>query len=105
MNYEEAIKLARNWTTDHDIGLDGWRSVIAVMLQRITVLETTNKNLHEYCNKLAKENDALSLDLGIKEKDFVLPPQPYLKTVADIIKECEYKATKPAKDNLGKESW
>ena len=70
MNYDEAIKLARNWTMDHDISLDGWRSVIAVMLQRITILETTNKNLHDHCHRLTKENEALSLDLGIKQKDF-----------------------------------
>lgn len=91
MNYAEAIKLAHEWTKGHDPSLDGWRSVIAVLLQRVTVLETSNKNLHEHCDQLRQEIDRLTLDLGIKNNDFVLPPQPQLRTIADIIKECERK--------------
>ena len=39
MNYEQAKELAAAWTQGHDISLDGWRSVIAVLLQRVNELE------------------------------------------------------------------
>lgn len=87
MNYLEAKRLATEWTTGHDTTLGGWRSVVAVLLQRVTILETTNQNLHEHIAKLQSENEALSLDLGIKDNDFRLPDQPQLKTLADIIRE------------------
>lgn len=91
MNYQEAIKLAQAWTKDHDVRLDGWRSVILLLSNRITVLETTNQNLHDHISKLQHQIDALSLDLGIKDQDFRLPDQPQLKTIADIIRETESK--------------
>lgn len=72
MNYEEAKKLGKNWTQGHDVSLDGWRSVISVLLERITILETTTKNLHDHLARLQEENAALSLDLGIKDKAFVI---------------------------------
>lgn len=89
MNYLEAKELGEAWTKDHDISLDGWRSVIAVLLQRISVLEMSNAELTKALAKIQLENEALSLDLGIKDQDFRLPPQPQLKTIADIIRECE----------------
>ena len=39
MTYEEAVKLGKDWTQGHDISLDGWRSVIAILLQRNRELE------------------------------------------------------------------
>ena len=84
MTYEEAKRLGLEWTKGHDINLDGWRSVIAVLLQRIQIAETTNANLHEHIRELSKEVDALSMDLGIKNQDFRLPDQPQL---ADIARE------------------
>lgn len=91
MNYDEAIKLARSWTSQKDADNDGWRAVIALLLNRVTVLETTNANLHEHLRRMGEQIDALSLDLGFKEKCFEMPPQPQLKTIADIIKECQSK--------------
>ena len=77
MRYDEAKKLGTEWTKGHDVSLDGWRSVIAVLLTRI--------------NELEAENEALAIDLGIKNNDFKLPPQPQLQTIADIIREVEGK--------------
>lgn len=91
MNYQEAKTLAEAWTKDHDTELEGWRSVIAVLLQRINTVESANKELNGALAKMQLENESLSLDLGIKDQDFRLPPQPQLKTIADIIKECEGK--------------
>jgi len=73
MNYQEAVKLAQEWTRGQDVSLDGWRSVIAVLLERVTVLETANKNLHDHIRRLGGQIEALSLDLGIQEQDFLLP--------------------------------
>ena len=105
MDYHEAKQLGQSWTTGHDVNLGGWRSVITVLLQRITILETTNKNLHDHCQRLSRENEALSLDLGIKDQDFRLPPQPQLQTIADIIRECEKKPSTGTKDNSSTEAW
>lgn len=91
MTYEEAVKLGKDWTQGHDISLDGWRSVIAILLQRNRVLEEHMVDLTKAVRRLQSENEALSLDLGFREKCFELPPQPQLKTIADIIKECERK--------------
>lgn len=68
MNYEEAKKLAQAWTKDHDVELDGWRSVIAVLLSRTTHLEAHNENLTATVRRLQNENEALSLDLGLRNK-------------------------------------
>lgn len=67
MNLNEAKQLARAWTQGHDVDLDGWRSVIAVLLARVEELET--------------------------ETDFKLPPQPQLLTIADIIKDTQDKSS------------
>jgi hypothetical protein len=45
MNYLEAIRLAQAWTKDHDIQLDGWRSVILLLYRRIEYLESFNLDL------------------------------------------------------------
>lgn len=67
MNLDEAKRLARAWTTNHDVDLDGWRSVVAVLLARVEELET--------------------------KTDFQLPPQPQLMTIADIIKDTQDKSS------------
>ena len=72
MKYQEALSLAQQWTKGHDVNLDGWRSVIAVLLERVTALETTNKNLHEHIRRINGQVEALSLDLGIQEQEFLL---------------------------------
>lgn len=92
MTYEEAIKLAHEWTKGQDLNLDGWRSVLAILLQRVQALEASNMDLRKHANDLLRQIDGLSLDLGIKNKDFVFPVQPQLQTIADIIKECEQKS-------------
>lgn len=91
MNYEEAKRLAIEWTKGQDVSQDGWRSVIAVLLDRISKLEGNIVYQHDRMERLTRENDALSLDLGIRDADFRLPDQPQLRTIADIIKECEDK--------------
>ena len=91
MNYDEAKKLAELWSEDISPDQEGWRAVIGVLLRRITILEAHVNNLNEYTHKLQSENSALSLDLGIKNKDFQLPPQPQLKTLAEMTKEIEDK--------------
>ena len=91
MNYSEAKKLAVEWTHGHDVSLDGWRSVIAVLLQRVNALEGHLHSQNERIARLNQENEALSLDLGIREKDFRITDQPQLQTIADIIRECERK--------------
>ena len=70
MTYQEALYLAETWTIDHDPNLDGWRSVIAILLQRVKLLEANNANLTLHAEKLRQENERLSLDLGIKNRDF-----------------------------------
>jgi hypothetical protein len=52
MNYLEAKKLAEEWTKGHDIGLDGWRSVIFLLNQEIDSLEETNAFLLSQIDKL-----------------------------------------------------
>lgn len=91
MNYEEAIKLAKAWTSQNDADNGGWRAVISVLLQRVEMLEAHLTSLNKCYERVASENEALSLDLGFREKCFELPPQPQLQTIADIIKECERK--------------
>jgi len=98
MNYNEAKKLAEQWTVGIDPASEGWRAVMAFLLQRINALEGHVHAQNEHMSRLSSENEALSLDLGIKEKDFQipdagfrLPDQPQLKTIADIIRECERK--------------
>ena len=91
MNYDEAVKLAKAWTSQNDADNGGWRAVISVLLQRVEMLEAHLASLNKCYERVASENEALSLDLGFREKCFELPPQPQLKTIADIIKECERK--------------
>jgi hypothetical protein len=93
MTYDQAKKLAEAWTKGHDINQEGWRSVIRVLMDHIQHMETDLDSAYKNCQRLRSQNEALSLDLGIKNDDFKLPPQPQLKTVADIIKECSDKAS------------
>ncbi len=93
MNYDEAKKLAEAWTTGQDISQEGWRSVIRVLMDQIQHMETDLDSAYKNCQRLRNENESLSLDLGIKNNDFKLPPQKQLQTVADIIKECSDKAS------------
>jgi hypothetical protein len=67
MNYEQARNLAAAWTSDKDIELDGWRSVIAVLNQRITALERINESLNEQNKQLILQVECLAIDLGIKD--------------------------------------
>jgi hypothetical protein len=62
-------------------------------MDHIHHMETDLNSAYKNCQRLRSENESLSLDLGIKNDDFKLPPQPQLKTVADIIKECSDKAS------------
>ena len=39
MNYQEAKRLAQAWTQGVDVNLEGWRSVMSVLLARIDELE------------------------------------------------------------------
>jgi len=89
----EAKKLAEAWTTGQDVNQDGWRSVIRVLMDRIYCLEAAIDDSYKNCKRLQMENEALSLDLGIKNNDFQFPEQPQLKTVADIIKDCQDKSS------------
>jgi hypothetical protein len=91
MNYEEAVKLGKAWTKNSDIDGEGWRAVIYLLLQRVEMLEAHVASLNRSYERVSDENEALSLDLGFKEKCFELPPQPQLRTIADIIRECERK--------------
>ena len=93
MTYDQAKKLAEAWTKGHDINHVGWSSVIRVLMDDIHHMETDLNSAYKNCQRLRSENESLSLDLGIKNDDFKLPPQPQLKTVADIIKECSDKAS------------
>jgi len=89
MNYEEAKRLAHSWSQGVEAGADGWRSVLGVLLQRIESLEQVNVELTRACRRVQSENEALSMDLGIKNQDFRMPQQKGLQTIADIIRECE----------------
>ena len=91
MNYDEAVKLAKAWTSQNDADNGGWRAVISVLLQRVEMLEAHLESLNKCYERVRSENEALSLDLGFKEKCFEMPAQPQLRTIADIIKECERK--------------
>jgi protoheme ferro-lyase len=91
MNYKEAKELAEAWTKDIDPRMDGWRSAMSLLLLRIHGLEDALDEMRRYSDKLQRENEALALDLGLKDLSYTLPPQPQLKTIADIIRECEGK--------------
>lgn len=39
MNYQEAKRLAQAWTQGVDVNLEGWRSVMSLLLNRIDELE------------------------------------------------------------------
>jgi hypothetical protein len=60
MNYQEAIMLAQAWTKDHDVELDGWRSVILLLFQRVQMLEAHNVALQDRVQQL--ESKLLKLD-------------------------------------------
>jgi len=72
MNYVEAIRTAKQWTNNINPQDEGWRGVMAMLVQRIKILETTNAGLHDIVKQKMIEIERLSLDLGIKEQDFVL---------------------------------
>lgn len=84
MNYDEAKKLASAWTTGQDVSQDGWRSVIAVLLDRVNKLEAAVTGLNAHVHRLQSENEALSLDLGLKNDP---------KTIKDIIRETQERGT------------
>jgi hypothetical protein len=73
MNYEQARNLAAAWTSDKDIELDGWRSVIAVLNQRIIALERVNESLNEQNKQLISQVECLAIDLKIKDHGSLLP--------------------------------
>lgn len=73
MNYEEAKKLAVAWTNGVNIGDDGWRAVMAVILAKCMGLEAEVSSLRALHYRLKEENERLSLDLGFKNEDFILP--------------------------------
>lgn len=60
MNYQEAIQLAQAWTKDHDVELDGWRSVILLLFQRVQMLEAHNVALQDRVQQL--ESKLMKLD-------------------------------------------
>lgn len=60
MNYQEAIMLAQAWTKDHDVELDGWRSVILLLFQRVQMLEAHNVALQDRVQQL--ESKLMKLD-------------------------------------------
>lgn len=89
MNYEEAKQLAHSWSQGVGAEADGWRAVLGVLLQRVESLEKVNADLTRACRRVQSENEALSVDLGIRNQDFKLPQQQGLQTIADIVRECE----------------
>jgi hypothetical protein len=66
MNLDEAKHLARSWTSGIDVQLDGWRCAMKLLIDHIDEMEG--------------------------HTDFKLPPQPQLKTIADIIKQTQDRA-------------
>lgn len=72
MNYQEAKRLAQAWTQGVDVNLEGWRSVMSVLLSQIDTLEKANAELTACLYKITRE-----------------PP----KTLADIIKDTQDKSS------------
>lgn len=66
MTYDEAVKLAKAWTKPADIDGEGWRAVIHVLLQRVESLENHLESTNKAYERVRDENEALSLDLGLK---------------------------------------
>ena len=89
MNYLEAKRLADLWTKDHDPNLDGWRSVIKVLADECTTLEQNYLHLMEVNRKLRSHIEALALDLGITNQDFVLQPVRGLSEAAQAVREMD----------------
>lgn len=72
MNYQEAEKAAKQWTEGINPDDEGWRGVMLLLLQRIAAADKTSASLQSLLNKKTLEVESLSLDLGIKQQDFVL---------------------------------
>jgi hypothetical protein len=71
MNYLEAAKAAKQWTEGITTDDEGWRGVMLLLLERIESMDKTNASLHSLLHKKTIEVESLSLDLGIKQQDFV----------------------------------
>lgn len=95
MNIDEAKKLATAWTIGIAENDGGWMEVLRVMLLHVKCLEAQLGNAHSHNHKLRDEVQRLSLDLGIKNTDFVLPPQQWMedcaKKLSDINEGQEFK--------------
>jgi hypothetical protein len=77
MTYLEALKAAKQWTEGINPQDEGWRGVMAFLINRIEFLERNNSDIHALLRKKKDEVEALSLDLGIKQQDFALnSPKP-----------------------------
>lgn len=85
MELKEAMQRAEAWTEN----LTAWESeqsffgVMEALLLRIKSLEKQLENTISYAKRVSNENECLSLDLGLKNKDH----GPL--TIADIIKETQ----------------
>jgi len=85
MELKEAMQRAEAWTEN----MTTWEKeesffgVMEALLTRIKSLEQQLESATSYAKRVSKENECLSLDLGLKNKDH----GPL--TIADIIKETQ----------------
>lgn len=73
MTFDDAKKIAIAWTNGVDVSNEGWRAVMAVLLSKCLGQEEELRSLRGLYHKLQTENEKLSLDLGFKNEDFILP--------------------------------
>lgn len=70
MELQEALQRAESWTKD----LTTWESqksffgVMEALLREIRRLEAHVDSLQVHCKRLKNENEALALDLGLKDR-------------------------------------
>jgi hypothetical protein len=89
MELKEAMLRAEAWTEN----MTTWEKeesffgVMEALLTRIKSLEQQLESATSYAKRVSKENECLSLDLGLKNKDH----GPL--TVADIIKDAQDKSS------------
>jgi len=89
MELKEAMLRAEAWTQN----MTAWEKdesffgVMEALLTRIKSLEQQLESVTSYAKRVSKENECLSLDLGLKNKDH----GPL--TVADIIKDAQDKSS------------
>lgn len=85
MDLKEAMLRAEAWTQ----GLTDWErdtsffGVMEALLHRVKALESQVESLRQHVKRVNQENECLSLDLGLRNKDH----GPL--TVADIIKDAQ----------------